>query len=629
MSLNTEKLAGVMEQLFNDIIIEEKIYSLRNLKQELKEKQQYLSHFKFKYKTIKKGKKFNELIKSLEVIEEQFSQLYDNFDDKLMIFIIGDGNVGKSTLINALIGYQVAETNFLPNTWKIDVYSPELEEDVALIKYSDGKKELLKRSEVESIIKQEETKCKESKATLKNLLNSELKKLKTKEERKEMTQYLTEKNLYTSNITEVRWSVKSNWILDKCLLVDTPGLNQQLFGKTQIGNIHNYYHKADGVLWILDGQTISAVNAKTLFEELNDILQNVGGVRDNIVGVINRMDLVRNNGGQEAVNRVMVDADKIFGKKFHSMIGVSAQQAFEGISQKNNQLLESSGILALQNKIRDIFIAKSESIKNNAKVQGHNRLVGITIQQLNEFTKIIDEYKNIYLTKQDKVNKAQNTFKEQLNRDIEQFFENYLDGVKRRVDTYINNLAEGQGSEYVKQTMYQLDTLNSDRQRLITNKELELTNSIHVWETMCTISEYKYIKTTEENKRDRIKLDINLNLEELNDIAYFSPKLEADLFTLLGNMLGKGMFWLRKGGIKEKINNTIRIECEKMKEEIKRQFEDEISIQSNRSTKILNDNLESILMSFNHLDSVKAEIGQLIIKMQKEKENVTLKDIIS
>ncbi|ETI89662.1 MAG: hypothetical protein Q612_NSC00138G0002, partial [Negativicoccus succinicivorans DORA_17_25] len=38
-----------------------------------------------------------------------------------MILIMGNGNVGKSTLLNALVGKEVAKTNLLPTTWKIDV----------------------------------------------------------------------------------------------------------------------------------------------------------------------------------------------------------------------------------------------------------------------------------------------------------------------------------------------------------------------------------------------------------------------------------------------------------------------------------------------------------------------------
>ena len=38
-----------------------------------------------------------------------------------MLFIMGMRKYGKSTLINALLRQKVAEMDFLPKTWKIDV----------------------------------------------------------------------------------------------------------------------------------------------------------------------------------------------------------------------------------------------------------------------------------------------------------------------------------------------------------------------------------------------------------------------------------------------------------------------------------------------------------------------------
>ena len=76
--------------------------------------------------------------------------------DKKMILIVGDGNVGKSTLLNALVGEEVAKTNYLPTTWKIDVYSPELSKDNAIIKYKTGKQETLSVEEAKQKINEEE-----------------------------------------------------------------------------------------------------------------------------------------------------------------------------------------------------------------------------------------------------------------------------------------------------------------------------------------------------------------------------------------------------------------------------------------------------------------------------------------
>lgn len=626
MGLDLESLANSMEQLLNDIIIEEKIHSLGNLKEDLATKNKIINKFIYGFNKRNNGKITKKLLDEFSQIEVDFNQLYENFDDKLMIFIIG--NVGKSTLLNSLIGYEVAETNFLPNTWKIDVYSPETQNGKATIKYLGGKQESLSIGKVKDIIDNEEKKSKEGKKKYNENLNKELKGLRTKDEREEMKKYLGEKYLYKSNVAEVRWPVNKNWILEKCLLVDTPGLNQNLHDLEQLGNIHDYYHKADGVLWLLDGQTIAAANTNSLFNELNDILRNVGGVRDNIIGVINRMDLVRKNGGQEAVNKVLSDAKRIFGEKFYNIVDMSAQQAFDGVKNNNSAVIKESGILNLQNSIRDIFISKSESIKNSAKIQGHNKLVDITLDKLNEYSKEISKYENMYTEKNEKLQFLKDALKNNLEKDIDKFFKSYLGEVSKRVDIHINALSEGKGPDFIKNTMYKLDEFIKSRDKFIDNKQLEIKNSSYTWEKLCKISEYKYIQDNELVKNQNVVVNIKLNLSTLNDIAYFKPSVEEDLFSILGNILGKGMFWLRKGSIKNKINSAIREECNKMKEDIVKQLNNNIDITEKFCREIINITFKNILFDFKDIDSVREEIEILKMKMSEQKESIKLKEII-
>lgn len=628
MSLELDILSNRMEKLFNNVVIKEKMLSLGDLKDDLFNKKQLINRFINNFNKSSIGKNTKKLLDELGQIEADFNNLYENFDDKLMIFIIGNGNVGKSTLLNALIGYEIAETNFLPNTWKIDIYSPELEKQKAIIKYTHGKQEKLSINKVKEIVNSEEKKSKEGKKVYNENLNKTLKGLKTKEEREEMKKYLSEQYLYKSNVAEVRWPVDKNWILDKCLLVDTPGLNQNLHDLNQLGNIHDYYHKADGVIWLLDGQTISAVNAKTLFQELNEILETVGGVRDNIIGVINRMDLVRKNGGEEAVLKVCNDAKWIFRNKFSKIVDISAQQAFEGVKNNKATVIEESGILILQNAIRDIFISKSDSVKNSAKVQGHNKLLESTLQKLEEFSSQVEYYEKLYNEKEQKLISSKEKFKSSLISDINSFFESYLSEVKKRVDIHIDALADGNGSGFVKNTMYKLDEFIKNRDNFIDNKQLEIKNNAFVWEKFCEISEYKYIQNIASVENESIWVNVNVDLSSLNNIAYFTPTVEDDLFSFLGNVFGKAMFWIRKGGIKSKINDAIRHECNKMKEDIIMQLDNNIEKSFSLCKYIIDVTFQHIFFKFEEINTIKEQINELEIKMNEEKESIELKNII-
>ena len=629
MNLKLEILSGKMEKLFNEVIIQESILSLGNLRDDLLNKKELVNEFRTNFLKRNLGKNSKKLLMELGQIEADFNNLYENFDDKLMIFIIGNGNVGKSTLLNSLIGYEVAETNVIPNTWKIDIYSPEIDKNTAIIKYSDGKQEKLQIDIVKEIINTEEKKSKEGKKNYNENLNKELKGLRTKEEREEMKRYLAEQYLYKSNVAEVRWPVEKNLILEKCLLVDTPGLNQNLNNLDQLGDIHNYYHKADGVLWLLDGQTIAAAKANTLFEELNGVLQTVGGVRDNIIGVINRIDLVKKNGGDEAVLKVGNDAKKIFGNKFSKIIDISAEQAFEGVKNNVSSIIEESGILNLQKAIRDIFISKSDSVKNSAKEQGHNKLLDITLQRTKEFYLQVEEYCKLYNEKEERLISSKEKLITDLSKDVDVFFESYLKEVSKRVDIHIDSLAEGKDSSFIKNTMYKLDDFIKSRGKFIDSKQLEIKNNAYIWEKFCKISEYKYIQNTSLVEDKNILENVNFNLSSLNSISYFTPSVEDDLFSFLGNVFGKAMFWIRKGGIKSKINDSIRQECNKMKEDIIKRLNSNIEKSFNYCKDIKEITFSNILFDFKDENSVKKEIKEFELKMKKKSESIKLKDIIT
>ena len=88
------------------------------------------------------------------------------------------------------------------------------------------------------------------------------------------------------------------------------------------------------------------------------------------------------------------------------------------------------------------------------------------------------------------------------------------------------------------------------------------------------------------------------------------------------------MFWLRKGSIKNKINRAIREECNKMKDDIAKQLNDNIDITENSCREIINITFKNILFDFKDIDSVREEIEILKKKMSEQKESITLKEII-
>lgn len=182
----------------------------------------------------------------------------EGFRGPFLLFVIGMGKHGKSSLINALVGSKVAPVGVLPKTWKIDVFSAAQPPGRVRILYRDGSEKSFGVEETQRLLAEEEQRRLDSEDQIE---------------------------------CEVRWPCHASPVLRHFDIVDTPGLVQELDSQ-RLYHFRDYYHKAHGVLWMLDATVISSQKARQLIDELDEELERVGGRARNIVGVLNKIDLV-------------------------------------------------------------------------------------------------------------------------------------------------------------------------------------------------------------------------------------------------------------------------------------------------------------------------------------------------
>lgn len=623
-----DKLAEDMEYLYNQFLLEEKKINLQASKKELLEKSKIIDMYLNKYKTDSYGKLVRELNDSLLNIKNEFKSLYDNFDDKLMLFIVGDGNVGKSTLINALVGEEVAKTNALPTTWKIDVYYSN-DKDECIIKYKDGNSRCVKVNEGRKIVEDEEHKTKESKKIFNQRRNELLKKVNLKEEREELTRKLSKELIYKSPITEVRWPVKNNWILNECLLVDTPGLNQILVDSNQLGNIQDYYHKADCVLWLLDGQSISSIDTHEKINELEKVLKNVGGIRSNIIGVVNRIDLVQNNSGYDGVKKVKSDAIKYYGKDFAEILTLSAKNAYIGASTGDRDIIKESGLSELEQLIKDIFMDKADEIRNTAKINGALSLLELIDGETEEHLDKIEELEKSYDSKESYLDNQTKQYKDDLKKDIETEISKYLKVVSERINSKIDALSQGEGKEYIEKEIYNIDELSKRLKLFLKTKENEMQNRANLWYKNMHLSEYKYINHMIEIPTLQINLMKNMKLEDLNKVEIFTPYVEEDFFSFLGNIWGKLKFMINKGRLKEKLYNIINNQCNNISSDLTNQINFNISNIKTKCGNELNDSFNNLLMPKYEINSYSKRLNEFRDNIAEISGDLDFYDILS
>ena len=123
-----------------------------------------------KVDTIIENNKINlflyEIRKLIEYLLVNIKELLNPF----FIFVVGCGNYGKSTLINALLEEKLIETKDLPNTWKLDLFYKSENENIELV-YEDNKIEVLPLQNGLKVLTEEEIKYKDSRKKVFQVLN--------------------------------------------------------------------------------------------------------------------------------------------------------------------------------------------------------------------------------------------------------------------------------------------------------------------------------------------------------------------------------------------------------------------------------------------------------------------------
>lgn len=416
-----------------------------------------------------KESKSKELVSYIEQEIKENTKSIKELENPFLLFIMGSGNYGKSTLINALLQEKVIETSDIPNTWKLDLFIKSDNEKVE-ITYNDEREIVKSLSSGKKILKEEEDKFKTSKKEIsKKILNykNKLSKDKLKEFKMEQEKLY----LYKSDIDQIKYYLNNKKILNDFTIVDTPGLNQTLL-KNTIKRMNTYYQKADGVIWLIDAQNIVSKETNKLIEEINKI-DNLHEKK--IIGVVNKIDIIKND---KDLERLKEKVNEIYNNKFNDIVYISARDALDGIINKDKYLINKSNINSLY-----------KSIDKNFK-------------QICEKKQIDSKYKNLSIMKENLLYKIY-SYKRDLYKDISDYNEIEIELNKSCDDIYL----------------YALNHMNKFKRKKVYNKNdfQLLRKSIEDLEQQCN-------KSIEKNYNILIKKAYSSNIikNTINTKVYFS-----------------------------------------------------------------------------------------------------------
>ncbi len=441
----------------------------------------------------------NECYNLVNSLENNMNNIRDSIGDlcePFLLFVMGCGNYGKSTLVNALLGESIMKQSDVPNTLRLNLFIKSSSEKVELY-YSD-KIILRSLSRGKNILKLEEEKYKKTRRVVLDRVH-EYKKDNKVDIRsiKEYKKNLEEKYIYKSDINKVKYYLKKPNILNDFILVDSPGLNQILLEDTK-NQVKDYYLKSDGVIYIIDAKNVdSKVNDMFLNE-----IDNMGSLSTkNIIAVVNKIDAI----DEDSLAKVKSKVYKNYENKFDDILFISAKNAIDGMNNKCFELVDKSNIKTLFSSIDTNFRCVCQTKQIKAKYENLDIIKKDILKDIRNYKRSLYSDISIY-------NEIEFEVKEKLNQI-------YFDAIK-----HINNInnkiiSNDINKDDINKTIKNLEKqLNNDIQKLYKNILNRINNQKPTKEINISISKcnsLKDIKIILQKEIEFIKLDIE-NIKNTN-----------------------------------------------------------------------------------------------------------------
>lgn len=411
-----------------------------------------------------------------EWVKHELSQLQivfdknENLDRPFRLFVIGTGKVGKSTFINSLVGKNIAEVDYLPKTWRIDIFTRNEGQSIE-VSFANGRHEKMTENEIrpllENIDKRAEANISQIARRIKEVKND---KNLTKEEQKEQEEMIIESYERDDDVTHVIWPVRNAPFLNDFDLVDTPGMNQILYNHKIKREALAYYREADGILWLLPADNLSD---KCTYEDVQSMHEIYPQKSANAIAILNHFDYVP----EKEVEEVLSEATRLYGSYFQKIIPYSAKKVCDCIAKEKHpeeaeklryKIHQSFYRKAQESKIKDLDNLLNEVQKKTTFfLRRKSRQLK---EKYDSFNQIEKNWRNQLALEEDRFLGNIHAY---LSEEIEQIYKRARDDEK-----VLENMDEIRREEYIRTDILKYNELKNKIQSLQENFTIYLDNSI-------------------------------------------------------------------------------------------------------------------------------------------------------
>ena len=468
----------------------------KRISEQIIEQENLLKKSLEKIDTMKLGTSLKDFVFELQKDITELQNAADDLERPFRLFVIGTGNTGKSTLINALIGkeQEFAKTNRIPDTWKIDIYK-ESSDDVAELRFIDGTTRSMTTIEARYISDEEEKKGRSARRELKvGYEKIDARQDWSETAKKEAKKKLEREKGYKMEIAEAFWPVSGSMLLQHFQLVDTPGIDQNLWGRSVNACAKEYYEKADGILWVLPADKISE---KASALELNGVSGQFVTRMENTIVVVNKMDKIQENDPVHGCEDIMAETKQIYGNLIRRIQYISAKKAVHAIKSQDKIMLQKSGLPELLDAIRTSFLQRAQKIQLE---RIDTQVKGILIRIQEKISGISDEMiekKQCYEKLGVECQEAFVREKRNGEKEIELVLQKEIERIIRNIQAYakeLEDLEKDEQERFLRDKILEYDFLEMTVNNLAAQKINYLRELSEMYSDKVSFSEYKALE---------------------------------------------------------------------------------------------------------------------------------------
>lgn len=524
------------------------------------------------------GELMQEQKRKIQMLSNDFTSLKNDITSKYKIYLRGCGNAGKSTLLNALLCLNEntgSRMGRIPMTFTIDTYTDELNQDKAEVRKIDskgtGRNIQVHRSKAHEMETEEEREFRKSKDKCAELIASRVKNVYLEQEREDIETDIYKQHLMKTTIREIRWGIGINKFFHNCVLIDTPGLSQELRFTNVIEDIKNY--EVDGIIWLISSDTLAKEEVIEAYKKEMKEMEWVYKDKK-VIAVVNMYGAGDEyKYGSKLWRKVEKRAHMIYCQQygFSEIICVNAKLAYDGNLFQNQKQIDDSNISALRKKINEMFVEKSSEEYHQTKLKKIESFLDNFYKDLKGQSLELQEKVAQYDDIKAKIISQESACKMLVQEEKDKIVTRHLATIKNRLEAnanQVNNLDNATDSSrnyFIEHTIIGVGELEKNIYTALDRCEDSIFNRFKEQQIQSVISDFRTKEYALQNFQKTVG---NISIKKNRHAITISPPkgIGAGAFHIVKEIFGRDSFLT---GIVKGIRDSIKSPQNRVFEEIR------------------------------------------------------------